>query len=65
MILGFSFVICVFFARMLSHSDYGVLAMIAVLNAITIAFVNSGFGNTLALIRKPEKIEDDNHRIQL
>ena len=56
--LGFGFVIGVILARLLSPSDYGMLAMIAVFNAIAMAFVNSGFGN--ALIRKPDLTEDDN-----
>ena len=58
MTLGFGFVIGVILARLLSPSDYGMLAMIAVFNAIALAFVNSGFGN--ALIRKPDLTEDDN-----
>ena len=56
--LGFGFVIGVILARILSPSDYGLLAMIAVFNAIAIAFVNSGFGN--ALVRKPDLTENDN-----
>lgn len=56
--LGFGFVIGVILARLLSPSDYGMIAMIAVFNAIAMAFVNSGFGN--ALIRKPDLNEDDN-----
>ena len=56
--MGFGFVIGVILARLLSPSDYGMLAMIAVFNAIAMAFVNSGFGN--ALIRKPNLTEDDN-----
>lgn len=56
--LGFGFVIGVILARLLSPSDYGLLAMIGVFNAIAMAFINSGFGN--ALIRKPDLIEDDN-----
>ncbi len=56
--LGFGFVIGVILARLLSPSDYGMLAMIAVFNAIAMTFVNSGFGN--ALIRKPDLTEDDN-----
>lgn len=56
--LGFGFVIGVILARLLSPSDYGMLAMIAVFNAIAFAFINSGFGN--ALIRKPDLTEDDN-----
>ena len=56
--LGFGFVIGVILARLLSPSDYGMLAMIAVFNSIAMAFVNSGFGS--ALIRKPDLTEDDN-----
>lgn len=56
--LGFSFIIGVILARLLSPSDYGLLAMIAVFNAIAFAFINSGFGN--ALIRKPDLTENDN-----
>lgn len=55
--LGFGFVIGVILARLLSPSDYGLLAMIAVFNSIAYAFVNSGFGS--ALVRKPDLIEDD------
>lgn len=56
--LGFGFVIGVILARLLSPSDYGMLAMIAVFNAVAMAFVNSGFAN--ALVRKPDLTEDDN-----
>lgn len=56
--LGFGFVIGVILARLLSPSDYGLLAMIAVFNSVAFAFVNSGFGN--ALIRKPDLTDDDN-----
>ena len=56
--LGFGFVIGVILARILSPDDYGLLAMIAVFNAIAFAFINSGFGN--ALIRKPDLTENDN-----
>ena len=56
--LGFGFVIGVILARILSPSDYGLLAMIAVFNAIAFAFLDSGFGN--ALIRKPNLTENDN-----
>lgn len=56
--LGFGFVIGVILARLLTPSDYGLLAMIAVFNAIAFTFINSGFGN--ALIRKPDLSEDDN-----
>lgn len=56
--LGFGFVIGVILARLLSPSDYGLLAMIAVFNAIAFAFLDSGFGS--ALIRKPDLTENDN-----
>lgn len=56
--LGFGFVIGVILARILSPSDYGLLAMIAVFNAIAAAFIDCGFGS--ALIRKPNLSENDN-----
>lgn len=56
--MGLGFVIGVILARLLSPSDYGLLAMIAVFNAVAFAFLDSGFGN--ALIRKPNLTEDDN-----
>ena len=56
--IGFGFVIGVILARILSPSDYGLLAMIAVFNAIAYAFLDSGFTN--ALVRKPGLTEDDN-----
>lgn len=55
LILGF--VIEVILARLLSPSDYGLLAMIAVFNAVALTFVNSGFGS--ALIRKPDMTDND------
>ena len=56
--IGFGFVIGIILARLLSPSDYGLLAMIAVFNAIAFAFLDSGFTN--ALVRKPDLTEDDN-----
>lgn len=56
--MGFSFVIGVILARLLSPSDYGLLAMIAVFNSVAFAFLESGFGS--ALIRKPDLTENDN-----
>lgn len=56
--LGIGFIAGVILARILSPSDYGLLAMIAVFNAIAFAFLDSGFGN--ALIRKPDLTENDN-----
>jgi O-antigen/teichoic acid export membrane protein len=56
--IGLGFVIGVILARLLSPSDYGLLAMIGVFNAIAFSFLDSGFGN--ALVRKPNLTEDDN-----
>lgn len=56
--IGFGFVIGVILARLLSPDDYGLLAMIAVFNAIAVAFMDCGFGS--ALIRKPNLTENDN-----
>jgi O-antigen/teichoic acid export membrane protein len=56
--LGLGFVIGIILARLLNPDDYGLLAMIAVFNAIAFAFLDSGFGN--ALVRKPDLTEDDN-----
>ena len=55
--MGLGFVIGVILARLLSPSDYGLLAMIGVFNAIAFSFLDSGFGN--ALVRKPNLTEDD------
>ena len=54
--MGLGFVIGVILARLLSPSDYGLLAMIGVFNAIAFAFLDSGFGS--ALVRKPNLTED-------
>lgn len=56
--LTIGFIIGVVLARILSPGDYGLLAMIAVFNAIAYVFLNSGFGG--ALIRKPDLTENDN-----
>ena len=45
--IGFSFIIGVILARLLSPSDYGLLAMIAVFNSIAVAFMDCGFGSAL------------------
>lgn len=55
--MGLGFVIGIILARLLSPSDYGLLAMIGVFNAIAFAFLDSGFGS--ALVRKPNLTEDD------
>jgi len=48
--MGIQFVVSVVLARLLSPSDYGVIAMLGVFISISEQFVNSGFRN--ALIRK-------------
>ena len=42
--MGLGFVIGVILARLLSPSDYGLLAMIGVFNAIAFSFLDSGYG---------------------
>lgn len=54
---GILFVISVLLARMLSPSDYGLIAMISIVLAISNCFINSGFGN--ALIRKTDLSNED------
>lgn len=54
---GILFVISVFLARILSPSDYGLIAMISIVLAISNCFINSGFGN--ALIRKTDLSDED------
>lgn len=56
-ILIISFIINIILARLLSPSDYGLLAMLAVFIAISEVFVNSGFG--VALIQNKERTEVD------
>jgi O-antigen/teichoic acid export membrane protein len=55
--LTLGFIFEVILARLLSPSDYGLLAMIAVFNAVALTFVNSGFGS--ALVRKPDMTDND------
>ena len=52
-----TFIIGIILARLLSPSDYGLLAMITIFLAISTAFIDSGFGN--ALIRKQDLSEED------
>lgn len=54
---GVSFVFSIFLARILTPSDYGIVAMIVVFMAVAQAFVDSGFSS--ALIRKPHLSEAD------
>lgn len=55
--LGFNFIIGIILARLLSPGDYGMLAMIAIFNAIAKSFLDCGFGS--ALIRKACLTDDD------
>lgn len=55
--LGISFLFGLLLARLLSPSDYGVIAMITVFTAVAGCFVNSGFSH--ALVRKPGRTEAD------
>ncbi len=54
---GVTFIFGILLARILSPSDYGTLAMLAIFTAVLGCFVNSGFG--AALIRKPDLTEVD------
>lgn len=54
---GIGFVFNIIIARMLLPEDYGVVAMLGVFMAVSSCFVDSGFAN--ALIRKPDRTEDD------
>ena len=51
------FVIGVLLARLLLPSDYGMIGMLAIFNALASVFVDSGFGN--ALIQKTNRTHDD------
>lgn len=55
--LGIQFVITMVLARLLSPSDYGVIAMLGIFIAVAGQFINCGFGT--ALIRKEECSQDD------
>lgn len=52
-----AFFIGIILARLLSPSDYGLLAMLAIFTAIANTFINSGLGS--ALIRKKKLTEED------
>lgn len=54
---GIQFLFSIVLARLLSPSDYGIIAMVVIFFAIAQAFVNSGFLN--ALIRKKDCNETD------
>ena len=55
---GISFLFGLVLARLLSPSDYGVIAMLNIFMAISQTFIDSGFSS--ALIRKPDRTETDN-----
>lgn len=52
-----SFVFGIVLARLLSPSDYGIIAMIAIFFSIAGCFIDSGFGS--ALVRKKDRTEED------
>lgn len=54
---GLSFVIGLILARLLSPSDYGIIAMPMFFLSIAQCFINCGFGS--ALLRKPDLTEED------
>lgn len=54
---GIRFLIGLILARLLTPSDFGIIAMLGVFFAISNSFIDSGFGT--ALIRKPERKEED------
>lgn len=58
---GISFVLGLLIARMLSPSDYGVLAMLSIFISVSSTFVDSGFSS--ALIRKTDRTEADNSTV--
>ena len=57
-VAGISFLFGLVLARLLSPSDYGVIAMLNIFMAISQTFIDSGFSS--ALIRKPDRTETDN-----
>ncbi len=54
---GAGFIIGILIARMLSPDDYGLIAMVGIVFAISGVFVDSGFSS--ALIRKKDRTESD------
>lgn len=54
---GVQFVFSIILARLLSPSDYGIIAMPMIFLSIAQVFIDSGFAN--ALIRKPDLTEKD------
>ncbi len=54
---GVQFVFSIILARLLSPSDYGIIAMVTIFFAVAQSFVDSGFSN--ALVRKTDRVEED------
>lgn len=54
---GVQFVFSIILARLLSPSDYGIIAMVTIFFAVAQSFVDSGFSN--ALVRKADRTEED------
>lgn len=54
---GFSFVLSIILARLLTPHDYGIIGMIIIFLAFSNVFVDSGFSR--ALIQKQDRTEDD------
>ena len=54
---GAQFVLSLFIARILSPSDYGLVAMLGIFMAVAQTFVDSGFSN--ALIQKQGRTDVD------
>lgn len=54
---GISFLFGIILARLLSPSDYGLIAMTSIFFALARCFIDSGFGS--ALIRKKDRTQDD------
>ncbi len=57
-VAGISFVFGLVLARLLSPSDYGIIAMLNIFMAVSQTFIDSGFSS--ALIRKIDRTETDN-----
>lgn len=53
-----NFVVAVIMARLLTPADYGLVGMVAIFISISQAFADSGFSQ--ALIREPNRTEEDN-----
>jgi len=58
---GVSFLVMLVVARLLSPSDYGLVAMLAIFLAVARTLIDSGFSQ--ALIRKQDRTETDNNTV--